>query len=247
MTRHRAALDRSAPSWRSTGRARAPVAVVHAGVADYGGASGDPAVTRSPSVVRRRRIQKDNAPPSLPRPPHGPAARSGTCFLVGHSLSDDDLHDVMRQVRIARGPRSTDGSGRKLGTVVTLFEDPLFNGLWPEDLEVVVLWNDLAPSSRPLAEAGRRLECFLDLLCLEAADLGRHLFDSSDHAMLGPEEHALKVALEQLQTELADIPASPGRGGRGRPPGSLRLNTASNERVMRAILGIDRMTGPRPG
>ncbi|MDA8117824.1 MAG: SIR2 family protein, partial [Actinomycetota bacterium] len=128
-------------------------------------------------------------------------------LFVGYSLSDDDVHEVVRQVRFARAG----GNGKEFGTVVTLFENPLFEKLWP-DMSVVSLGTaNSKPTPADLGKAARRFEIFLDRLCLEAADLDRHLMDSSYQTMLDDGERKLKDVLRHLQEEIASVPDCAGK------------------------------------
>ena len=129
-------------------------------------------------------------------------------LFVGYSLSDEDFHEVVRQVRFARAG-STESQGEKFGTVVTLFDNPLLEILWP-DMEITpVKAENEKPTPADLEEAGRRFEIFLDRLCLEAADLDRHLLDPAYKEMLDGSELELRAALDELQKRIGSVAASP--------------------------------------
>jgi hypothetical protein len=59
-------------------------------------------------------------------------------LFLGYSLIDEDFNAIVDQVRRARGRRSS-ASQRRLGTAITLFEDPLFSELWSDALEIVAV------------------------------------------------------------------------------------------------------------
>ena len=121
-------------------------------------------------------------------------------LFVGYSLSDEDFHSIVRQVRQARS--GAEGVG-KIGTVIALVENPIFTELWSEDLDVL----SMASEVEDVFEAERRLQIFLDRLCLEAADLDAFLLDPIYDTMLDPDELTLKGALAELR-EHADGKAS---------------------------------------
>lgn len=81
-------------------------------------------------------------------------------MFVGYSLQDEDFHEVIHEVRAARGGLAVDG-GR--GTVLTLFHDELEQELWVEDLEVVPMLA-VAFKDDLQSVAARQLEIFLDLV-----------------------------------------------------------------------------------
>lgn len=104
-------------------------------------------------------------------------------LFVGYSLRDDDFHQLVHEVRAARGPRHEE----KMGTALTLFESPALEILWP-DLEIVPMLAAPPPetSSDPsIVEAARRLLVFIDLLGYRGASLHGFLLDP-DYAALLP-------------------------------------------------------------
>lgn len=117
-------------------------------------------------------------------------------LFVGYSLSDEDFHQLMHEVRSALPDPS------HLGTSVTLFDDPLFAELW-EDLTVIPMSDPLAepPTEPQLEHAARRLQIFLDLVGFEAADLTAFLLNDDYTGMLNERELALKQALAPLTRE----------------------------------------------
>lgn len=57
-------------------------------------------------------------------------------LFVGYSLSDEDFHAVVNDVRAARAGVA---DAPPIGTVLTLFDDPMFEELWSADLEVAAV------------------------------------------------------------------------------------------------------------
>jgi hypothetical protein len=132
-------------------------------------------------------------------------------LFVGYSLTDEDFHQLVYEVRLAR----SDGDGERLGTVLTLFDDPLFDDLWAGDLTVVPMAPAPAsePSSTDLDNAARVLQIFLDLVAFEAADLDAFLLDETYEGLLTEPEQRLVHLLQPILSELAldhagDLPAA---------------------------------------
>lgn len=125
-------------------------------------------------------------------------------LFIGYSLSDEDFHQLVDEVRAARaaGP----DQHRTFGTVLTLFDDPLFDTLWSDDLTVLAMAPPPLSPGWPTAEevdvAARRLQIFLDLLGLLAADRQAFLLDPSYQSLLDGGEPALRDALLELANRL---------------------------------------------
>jgi len=137
----------------------------------------------------------------------GLSARAGALFgvlqamlmtrhmlFVGYSLTDDSFHQVMHEVRQARG-----GLPGKLGTAIVLFDDPLLEELWGDELNIVAI----APrpsaglSAADIATAARDLDRLLDHVGLLAADVTSFLLDPTYASMLDDEERALSKELAE--------------------------------------------------
>jgi hypothetical protein len=131
-------------------------------------------------------------------------------LFVGYSLKDEDFHQVMHEVRLARaGVEHT-----KCGTVLTLFEDPLFEDLWSNDLEIVPMSDEPSgdPTPGDVARAARTLTIFLDLVGFLASDLSAFLLDPTyQHMLTSPEKDlaGLLAALSDayLRDDRPDLPA----------------------------------------
>jgi hypothetical protein len=89
--------------------------------------------------------------------------------------------------------------GGPFGTVLVLFDDPLFEDLWSGDLRFVAMADEPAdpagPTKQELATAARRLEIFLDLLGMLAADHRAFILDDRYESILTDEERTLREAL----------------------------------------------------
>ncbi len=90
--------------------------------------------------------------------------------------------------------------GRTLGTVLTLFEDPLCEGLW-DDLKFVPMAPATARANADddeIRHAARELELFFDLVAFESADLRSFLLHPTYAGMRTTDERTLADALGQL-------------------------------------------------
>ena len=130
-------------------------------------------------------------------------------LFVGYSLSDDDFYSVMSDVRrILRG-------GGQVGTVLTLFQNPLLNELWAPELEVIPV-SDRGEDQAHLgtADAARTLQIVLDLVGFMAADMTSFLLAEGYEAdILSDDERNLRTALLAMQDQLPQgaVPSSLGR------------------------------------
>ncbi|BBY44163.1 SIR2 family NAD-dependent protein deacylase [Mycolicibacterium celeriflavum] len=113
--------------------------------------------------------------------------------FVGYSLSDEDFHELLDEVRAARGD-SVDGVGR--GTVLTLRDDPLERKLWQQDLDTVpMVIGEIDKDDFPWA--ARQLELFLDLVGYLATTSAAFFLDES-YADLTESESELLTPLNEL-------------------------------------------------
>ena len=133
-------------------------------------------------------------------------------LFVGYSLSDEDFHQLVHGVRLALAGAEHPA---RFGTVLALFDDPLFAELWSDDVEIVAVADepDGDPSGAEVAQAARRLQILLDLIAFEAADLDSFLLDPTYAGLLSPEEQQLAQKLRVLTddpaitTPASDLPA----------------------------------------
>lgn len=110
-------------------------------------------------------------------------------MFVGYSLMDEDFHEIVHEVRAARGARP----GEVHGTVLTLFNDPLERELWANDLHVVPMI-DGPPETVPREVAARQLEIFLDLLGFLSTTSAPFFLDLS-YRSLSDDEATLRDSL----------------------------------------------------
>ena len=112
-------------------------------------------------------------------------------LFVGYSLSDEDFHEVVHDVRLALEPRS---AGAAFGTAITLFDDDLKRKLWEGDVDIVSVTPPGSSDVDP-AMAGRQVERLLDLLGFLVADHSAFLLDDDYEDMLTSDELELKREL----------------------------------------------------
>lgn len=126
-------------------------------------------------------------------------------LFVGYSLHDEDFHELMYEVRAARGEA---GRGSSNATVLTLGDDGLDRQLWEDDLSIVpIIARPAKEVSKPVA--ARQLEIFLDLVGYLATTSAAFFLDST-YRKLSEDERPLRDSL----TELA-------KSTRNDPPGSV--------------------------
>ncbi len=113
-------------------------------------------------------------------------------MFVGYSLQDEDFHELIHEVRSARG----DDTGPARGTVLTLFDDGLERDLWEDDLHIVPM-TTLSPTPKKVPEAARELEIFLDLVGFLSATSAAFFLDPTYEA-LSTDEAPLRQALADL-------------------------------------------------
>lgn len=113
-------------------------------------------------------------------------------MFVGYSLQDEDFHELIHEVRSARG----EDAGQARGTVLTLFDDGLERDLWEDDLHIVPM-TTLPPTPETVPEAARELELFLDLVGFLAATSAAFFLDPT-YETLSNDEAALRSALTRL-------------------------------------------------
>lgn len=113
-------------------------------------------------------------------------------LFVGYSLTDDSFHKVVHEVRQSRADRD------KLGTALTLFDDPMLDELWGDVIDIVpVARRPRRITDRDVAIAARRLDHVLDEMALRASDIGAFLLDPSYDDMLDDDERLLRDAVSR--------------------------------------------------
>lgn len=123
-------------------------------------------------------------------------------MYVGYSLSDEDFHELVHEVRAARG-----SSGAGQATMLTLDADQAERDLWDDDLDIIMMRKATIKTPRQRAQAARQLEIFLDLLGFLATTSAAFFLDPA-YNTLSADEAALREELKCL----ADTTG--GTGGR---------------------------------
>lgn len=126
-------------------------------------------------------------------------------LFVGFSLSDDNFHRIVHDVRNAVRLNVTPQDGSRFGTALLPVREPFVEELWSRDIQVVSLGEN-----GDIAEAARRMEIFLDLLALEAFRATPHLLDDTYDGILTHEERVMREAVRRLKASIPeDLRESP--------------------------------------
>lgn len=116
-------------------------------------------------------------------------------LFVGYSLRDEDFHELVHEVQLAR--EGLDAAG-EYGTVLTLFDDPLEQELWADDLRVVpMLAESKDTTAADVMVAARQLEIFLDLVAFLSTTSAPFFLDDS-YKHLTDDEALLRERLRNL-------------------------------------------------
>jgi hypothetical protein len=121
-------------------------------------------------------------------------------LFVGYSLSDEDFHQLVDEIRIAIGPTDSE---RVLGTV-------LMTEHWP----LAEIWRDLLEDCQiGIGQTGdrkRHLQVFLDRVAHLATPHDAYLLDKSFRGLLSPTEEKISQSLMEVRSVLdAILSASP--------------------------------------
>lgn len=115
-------------------------------------------------------------------------------LFVGFGLADDHFHEILHDVKQAVGTTETSA------TALTLFADPLSEGLWAGSLSVVPMVESTA-SDENLPGAARTLEVFLDMLAAHSTDSESYLRNDQYEEGLTSDERVVRdhlLALERV-------------------------------------------------
>ena len=125
-------------------------------------------------------------------------------LFVGFSLDDPNFHQIVHDVRRVTHGHTVDTdqtkeakSPRKMGTNLTLFNEPLSKSLWKNDLDWLPMLDEGYSDDR-IGVASRHLEIFLDQLALESTDATRHVLDSDFQESLSPPDQQMKTDFEDF-------------------------------------------------
>lgn len=130
-------------------------------------------------------------------------------LLVGFSLTDDNFHRIVHDVRQALP--SDQAARRAFGTALMLEHNPLLGELWRPEIEVLPM---AAEGQLDEPAVAPRLEVFLDAVGMLAADGTAHLLDASLDGAFGEAERVLREELTQFQRRLPDQVWSTAAGRR---------------------------------
>lgn len=122
-------------------------------------------------------------------------------LYVGYSLSDEDFHELVHEVRAAVG----DGSGGRPATLIALATDETQRDLWRDELDIVSM--GLKPADEPgerLKEAARQVDIFLDLVGFWSATSAPFLLDR-DYIGLSDDDERLRNSLSDLATVVGSV------------------------------------------
>lgn len=122
-------------------------------------------------------------------------------MFVGFGLADDHFHQIIHDVRQSL---PNDPSGPGYATAITMLADPLDATLWKGQLDLLPM-EDSSPTetttvSERIADAGRKLEIFLDALLVFATDSHSYLLDDDFASALSLGESSLRKKLLALKT-----------------------------------------------
>ncbi len=116
-------------------------------------------------------------------------------LFVGYSLSDEDFHQLVDEIRIAIGPTDSE---RVLGTV--LMTEP-----WP----LAEIWQDLLKDCQVgLEQTGdrhRHLQVFLDRVAHLATPHDAYLLDTSFEGLLSPTEAKISQSLTLVKKVIDEV------------------------------------------
>jgi hypothetical protein len=112
-------------------------------------------------------------------------------LFVGYSLSDDNFHRLVHQVRGALGG-ADDRLGGQFGTALTPSLPRLSHDVWGDDIRFI---NTAGESGADV----RRLTMLLDYIGMESAAPAAHMLDDSYRAVFSPEELRLRQEVRDVR------------------------------------------------
>lgn len=137
-------------------------------------------------------------------------------MFVGYSLRDEDFHELVHEVREARGGSSVGIGG---GTVLTLFDDDLDRQLWIDDLNMIPMMICAPPDQTDAVEgvklqrqAARQLEIFLDLVGYLSTTSAAFFMDEDYIHLLSDSEVKLRHRLLKVYKQTNSDPDGPITG-----------------------------------
>lgn len=124
-------------------------------------------------------------------------------LFVGFGLADDHFHEIIHDVRRALPHEAS--KNHQMGTVLSLFHEPLQNLVWEGRLDILPMSgsapaaeSDQAAIRTAVATAGRELEIFLDMMAAYATDNHSYLLAPAYNRGLTKGEDELRQQLLAL-------------------------------------------------
>ena len=135
-------------------------------------------------------------------------------LFVGFGLADDHFHEIVHDVR--RALPATGSKEHQMGTVLSLFHEPLQSLVWSGKLDILPVSGAPAQSAggkearTALAAAGRELEIFLDMMAAYATDNHSYLLAPAYNQGLSDDEldlrqQLLALACQKRSTATAEV------------------------------------------
>lgn len=122
--------------------------------------------------------------------------------FIGFSMSDNNLHKIIDEVREALNRKNRKNRTDKLGTITTLTENEMFRQLWDQDFNVVAFGQSWADNPAWIHD------CFFDYVGTLVASRKAHcsfILNPKYGSLLSEEEKKIAEALGPL-VEIADDP-----------------------------------------
>lgn len=122
--------------------------------------------------------------------------------FIGFGLADDHFHEIVHDVRRAFPARPS--SDRRMGTVLSLFNEPMQSLVWNGKLDIVSMSKSQYPQGSEDAQrtaaaaAGRELEVFLDMMAAYATDSHSYLLSPLYYQGMTAEENEVRCQLLKL-------------------------------------------------
>jgi hypothetical protein len=120
-------------------------------------------------------------------------------LFVGFGLADDHFHEIVHDVRRALPDDAS--KNHQMGTVLSLFHEPLQQLVWAGKLDILPMAGAPAPDAdghAAVVTAGRELEIFLDMMAAYATDKHSYLLAPAYNQGLADDELDLRRQLLAL-------------------------------------------------
>lgn len=118
-------------------------------------------------------------------------------LFVGYSLSDDNFHRLVHQVRAVIGPRADRPGDSPFATALSSRPSGLLDAVWKGEVDYV-------STAEKTEDDARRIAILLDLVAAGAAAPAAHLLDESYLPMFGDDEQRLRKELLEVWDLILD-------------------------------------------